>query len=177
MMAMPPHARRLAGALALVLSGCLPASAPLEAPRSEPAFRPEAFFAGHSHGDPTLKIRMRSTQRLKVESLGEEQANGTFRLHQTITYPDGHADERTWTWTPLGDGRYAATLTPDATGPVEAHVDGNTLTLRYPMGGGMRMDQTLRLHPDGQSADNVATVRWHGMAVARLTETIVRDDD
>ena len=173
---MPVCSRRLAVPLLLLLSGCLPASAPLEAPRGEPAFRPEAFFNGHSHGDPTLKVRLKATQTLHVESHGATQADGTFRLDQTISYPDGHADARTWIWRPLGDGRYTATLTPDATGPVEARIDGNTLTLRYPMRGGLRMEQTLRLHPGGQVADNVATVRWHGLGVARLTETIVRDD-
>ena len=76
----------------------------------------------------------------------------------------------------LEDGRYAASLTPDATGPVEARAEGNRFHIRYPMSGGLRMDQTLSLHAGGQVADNVATVRWLGLVpVARLVETITRD--
>lgn len=161
--------------LLVLVCGCLPTTAPLPEPRAEPAFRPEVFFAGRSSGDPILAIRTKSPQNLRVESFGETQPDGTFRLDQTITYPDGHDETRTWVMTPLGDGRYSATLTPDATGAVEVTADGNRLHIRYPMSGGLRMDQTLALRPDGQVADNVATVRWMGMMpVARLVETITR---
>lgn len=167
---------RLLLALTVLLAGCLPAEGLLPAPRDEPAFVPEAFFAGRSHGDPTLTIRTKAPQQMRVESVGAGQPDGSFRLDQTITYPDGHAEARTWTMTRLGDGRYSATLTPDATGPVEVTAEGNRFYIRYPMKGGLRMDQTLSLRPGGQVADNVATVTWRGLIpVARLAETISRD--
>lgn len=139
-------------------------------------FRPEVFFAGPSHGDPVLKVRTKAPQQLHVESRGEAQPDGTFRLDQTVTHPDGRADERTWIMRPLGGGRYAATLTPDASGLVEAEVDGNTFRIRYPMGGGLQMEQQIVLREGGQVADNVATVRMMGIPIARLTETITRDE-
>jgi hypothetical protein len=42
------------------------------------------------------------------------------------------------------------------------------------MSGSTAMDQTLVLRPGGQVADNVATVRWLGVPIARITETITR---
>lgn len=173
----PPTVSRpvLACLAALLLAGCLPAPASVPDPLSEPAFRPEVFFAGRSHGEPVVAIRTKGRQTLRVESVGAATLDGAFRLDQTITYPDGHADRRTWTMRALGGGRYAATLTPDATGPVEAEAVGNTFRIRYPMRGGLRMEQTLVLRPGGQVADNVATVRWGGMPIARITEAIARE--
>lgn len=157
-----------------LLAGCMPASGPLAPQADAPVFRPEVFFDGPSHGDPVLKIRMKAPQQLRVQSRGTPQADGTFRLDQTISYPDGHTNERTWTMRALGDGRYTSTLTPDATGPVEAYTDGNRFHIRYPMGRTTTMEQTLSLRPGGEVADNVATVRMMGVVVARINETITR---
>ena len=162
---------------AVLLSGCLPASAPIPAAAPEPLFRPEVFFAGRSHGDPVLSIRMKGTQQLHVESRGASQADGTFRLDQHVTYPDGRAENRTWTMTPLGGGRYAVTLTPDARGPVDVRAEGNRFRIRYRMSRTMTMEQTITLRPGGQEADNVATVRMVGIPVARITEVITRDSN
>ena len=175
---------RLAVLLAALaaLGGCLPAATPLaaggaaagDAGGGAPAFRPEAFFAGRTTGDAHLTIRMRAAQRLRVESVGAAQPDGSFRLDQTIAYPDGHADRRTWTMRSLGAGRYESTLTPDARGEVRVEAQGSTLRIRYRMGRTTTMDQTLALRPGGQAADNVATVRMMGVPIARLTEVITR---
>ncbi len=157
-----------------LVAGCMPGAAPITPQADTPVFRPEVFFDGPSHGNPVLKIRMKAPQQLHVRSTGTPQADSTFRLDQTISYPDGHAVERTWIMQALGGGRYSSTLTPDATGPVEAYTEGNRFHIRYPMGRTTTMEQTLSLHPDGQVADNVATVRMGGMVVARITETITR---
>jgi hypothetical protein len=133
------------------------------------------FFAGRSTGDPVVAIRTRGAQRLRVESVGALGADGVFRLDQTISYPDGHTAVRTWTMRPGGAGRYTATLTPDARGPVEVWTEGPRLRIRYRMGRTTTMDQTLALRPGGQVADNVATVRMMGIPIARITETITRD--
>ncbi len=159
----------------VLLAGCLPASAPIPVQASEPAFRPEVFFAGPSHGDPDVSIRTKGTQRLRVESRGAAQPDGSFRLDQHITYPGGRAEDRTWTMTALGGGRYAATLTPDARGPVDVRAEGNRFSIRYRMSRTTTMEQTITLRPGGQVADNVATVRMMGMPVARITEVITRD--
>ena len=161
----------LAAILAAALVGCLPGPALLA---DGPDFRPETFFAGRPTGDVRLTIRMRAPQRLRVESVGAAQADGAFRLDQTITYPDGHSDRRTWTMRALGDGRYASTLTPDARGAVRVEAAGRALRIRYRMGRMTTMDQTLSLHAGGQTASNVATVRMMGVPVARLTEVITR---
>lgn len=160
---------------ALTLAGCLPATAPISPDAPAPAFRPEVFFAGRSHGDPVVAIRSRGAETMHVESRGAAQPDGTFRLDQTITHADGRADERTWIMAAAGQGRYTATLTPDARGPVSASAVGNTFHIHYRMGRFTTMDQTLRLHPDGRVADNVGTVRLLGLPIARVTETITRD--
>ena len=174
-------ARTLLPASAAVLAalvfgaGCLPAAAPLPEGAGAPAFRPEVFFAGRSHGDPVVAIRTRGSQQLRVESVGAAGADGAFHLDQTIAYPGGRTETRRWTMRPLPGGRYATTLTPDARGPVEVWTEGPRLRIRYRMGRTTTMDQTLALRAGGQVADNVATVRMMGMPIARITETITRD--
>jgi len=160
-------------AAALALAGCLPASARLGAPAAEPAFRPEAFFAGRTQGRGTLAVRGKRTREVRVESRGVADSDSTFRLDQTITFVGDRTYERTWVMQHLGDGRYASTLT-DARGGVTAEASGNTFHIRYRLRNGATVDQWLRLRPGGQAADNVATVRVLGVPWARLTETITR---
>ena len=59
-------------------------------------------------------------------------------------------------------GRYTATLTPDARGPVSASADGNTFHIHYRMGRFTTMDQTLRCAPAGRSRTTSARCACSG---------------
>ncbi|WP_420454240.1 DUF3833 family protein [Rubrivirga sp.] len=159
-------------ALAVMVGGCLPALPRVES-RPTPTFDPIAFFEGPTEGLGTLSVRARSPVLVRVESVGTRRPDGGLSLRQTIRRGGGPTTERTWELAPDGPGRYAGTLT-DADGPVEAWADGDRLSIRYGMGGGLSMRQELTLQPGGDLALNLATVRWLGVPVARLSEQIRR---
>lgn len=169
--------RRLVLAAPLLFAGCL-ASLPSAQPAavSPSTFRPEAFFDGRTRGTGTLAVRGQTPEIVRVESRGQTEPNGTFRLDQTIVQEGAAPRTRTWFMAATGDGGYRATLT-DAHGPVTARADGPRFRLRYAMNRwGLAMEQTLTLLPGDTLVQNEATVRWLGLKVARLSERIVRLD-
>ena len=160
--------------LTLLAGGCLPAL-PHTATHPTPAFDAVAFFEGRTEGLGTLTVRTRAPEIVRVESVGTPRPDGGLRLHQTIRRGGDPATERTWELVPVGPGRYTGTLT-DADGPVEAWTEGDRLYIRYGMGGGLSMRQELTLQPRGDLALNLATVRFLGVPIARLSEQIRRVD-
>ena len=67
--------------------------------------------------------------------------------------------------------RHTGTLT-DASGPVETVAIGRAIRIRYPMKGGLTVEQWLILLPGGRAIDNRMTVHKWGMRVATLRERI-----
>ena len=168
--------RRLAIALVpLLLSACLarfPTAEPQ--PSSQPALIPDQFFLGPTHGVGTLSTRFRSTRTLHVESMGRRDADGSFRLDQTVTFDDGAVETRTWRLERTGPNTYRARLS-DAAGGVSAESSGNTFHLKYLLRQPrVMMEQWLYLQPDGRTVLNRATVSVLGVPWARLAETITR---
>ena len=164
-------------AAALALSGCLTAHPRTGPVAPAPTFAPDVFFAGHTRGLGVLSVRFSSPELLCVNGYGATQRDGTFRLDQTITRPDGEAEERTWTMRQESPTVWTASLT-DAAGEVTATVEGSELLIRYRIGSpNVTMRQRLVLQPDGQTALNLSTVSaLVGVPVARLQEVIERRD-
>ena len=176
----PPVPVRLRPALvvavAVALGGCLTAHPRTGPPPPAPTFQPDVFFDGWTRGLGVLDVRFQSPKVLCVVGYGERQPDGTFRLDQTITYPDGRAEERTWTMRQTSPTSWAARLT-DAEGGVTAEVEGSELVIRYRIGSPqVTMRQRLTLQPDGQAALNLSTVSLLGVPVARLVEQIQKTD-
>lgn len=162
-------------ALAVLLLLCPPAvtAAPAPVPRADPA----ALFEGRSSGEGRLELLFGRDRSFRVESRGRRQADGSFRLDQVVAFEGEAPRMRHWIIRPAGAGRFVFTLS-DAAGPGTAVVDGSRLTLRYPLArGGVRMRQVLELAPDGRSIANTGSIRWWGIPIGRLTETIVRRAD
>ena len=60
-----------------------------------------------------------------------------------------------------------------AAGPVVGRSEGRRLTLRYPLTRwGLVMHQTLDLASDGQTLENYGSIRFLGMPIGELEETI-----
>lgn len=174
----PPSAfiRRAALAMGLALlagaTGCLTASIPGE--DSElPAMRPEVYFGGLTTGEGVLRLRGRRPQPFTVVSRGWTDADGAFRLAQTITYAGGRTERRQWHLWPRRGGRYVGTLT-GARGEVTAEAQGNLLVLSYPIRPDLRVEQRLWLQPDGRTVVNRGTLRMLFVRVGHLDETITR---
>lgn len=171
----PMRPSLLAGiSLPFVLAGCLSAAPPLPPVSPAPAMRPEAFFAGRTEGRGELTLRGGSTRPLKVESRGQVEPDGSFRLDQTITFDDGERETRTWHMRSTGPQTYTGTLS-DASGTMTGEVDGNRFHLRYRVRSpAVYMEQWLYLEPDGQSAVNIGEITVLGIPWGRLDERIVR---
>lgn len=165
------------GPLALLLGGCGSTSLPVGEPPNQLStseLRPERFFAGETRGTGLLATRFdRRPDSVVVASTGRMDADGTFRLEQTILQ-NGRTRQRTWRMQRIGARRYTASLS-DAAGPVTATLDGPVLQIRYRLTRwGAVMHQTLVLLPGDSVVDNRATVRFFGLPIARLAERIER---
>lgn len=156
--------------IALLLVGPLAMAGP--PPRATPA----SLFDGHSSGRGELTLLFGHTRPFRVQSEGRRQADGSFRLDQVVTFEGEAPRARHWIIRPAGEGRFVFSLS-DAAGPGTAVVEGARLTLRYPLArGGVRMQQVLEPAPDGRSIANTGTIRWLGIPIGRLSETITRAD-
>lgn len=140
-------------------------------PRS--AFTPRNGFSGHSQGNGSLRLFLGKARPFHVDSQGTDQADGTFRLEQVVTFQGEPSQRRTWLLHSTSAGRYRASLT-DAAGPVTGFTDGSRLFLHYRVKGPLVMHQELELRPDGRTIDNTGTITFLGIPVGRLHEIILR---
>ena len=154
----------------LALTACS-AAAPPEASEPGPAFDPVAFFTGPSHGDGKLDQIMKSVRTVTVDSVGKPEADGALTLTQRIAMQGDSPRTRVWKLKQVAPGRYAGSLT-DASGPVETVAIGRAIRIRYPMKGGLMVEQWLVALPGGRALDNRMTVTKWGMRVATLRERI-----
>lgn len=142
----------------------------------EPQMRPEVFFTGATHSFGVLENRSGAPVKVfRVDGQGAAQADGMFRLDQTVTFDGQPPQRRTWLMRPTGPHAYRATLT-DASGEVTGEAYGALFHLHYPYKSLARMEQWLYLQPDGRTVLNEATVTVAGVVIARLSERISRDD-
>ncbi|MFS8063548.1 MAG: DUF3833 family protein [Luteimonas sp.] len=136
-------------------------------------FTPKNGFGGVSEGNGSLTLLFGKPQLFHVESHGNEQSDGTFRLEQRVTFQGKPPQDRVWILTTVSPNHYSATLS-DAPGPVTGTTSGPRLSLQYRARGPLVMHQELQLMPDGKTIDNVGVVTLLGIAVGRLHETITR---
>ena len=162
--------RRAVAVIALALAAC-GATAPPEATEQGEAFDPVAFFTGRSHGDGLLDQVMKGRRRVTVDSVGKLDANGVLTLTQRIAMAGDAPRTRVWKFKQVAPGRYGGSLS-DASGPVETLAVGRAIRIRYPMKGGLKVEQWLIALPGGRALDNRLTVTKWGMRVASLHERI-----
>lgn len=134
-------------------------------------FVPEEVFAGRSEGKGKLRL-LGKTRGFTVESLGSSTESGHLKLEQSVRFKGKPVRLRTWQIRQTTPGQYTATLT-DAAGPVVGRSEGSRLTLRYPLTRwGLVMHQTLDLSRDGRSLANYGSIRFMGIQIGELEETI-----
>ena len=158
----------------LALAACT-AAAPPEASQPGPAFDPVAFFTGPSRGDGKLDQIMKGIRTVTVDSVGTPEANGSLTLTQHIVTQGDKPRDRVWKLKQVAPGRYSGKLT-DANGSVETIAVGRAIRIRYPMKGGLKVEQWLVVLPGGRALDNRLTVTKWGMKVASLHERITKVD-
>ncbi len=163
--------------LGLSLSGCLTAKPVEDFASQTPEMSPEAFFSGSAHSWGVLETAGGAPSKIfHVESRGEAEPDGSFRLDQTVAFEGEPSKARTWVLRRRGAHDYVASLT-DASGEVVGEAYGSLFHLRYPMKSpaGATMEQWMYLQPGGRTLVNEASIRLAGVVVARLSELISRD--
>ncbi len=138
-------------------------------------FTPQNGFGGQSEGEGKLRLFFGKQRLFHVESHGYDQADGTFRLDQTVTFKGQPSQARFWILKTSGQNHFTGSLT-DAAGPVTGHTNGSRLQLKYRVKGPLIMHQTLELMSDGKTIDNVGKITLLGITVGHLHETITRKD-
>ncbi len=138
-------------------------------------FTPHNGFSGRSEGDGTLKLFLGKRRHYHVESHGFDQADGTFRLDQNVTFEGKPSQQRFWIIKTVRQNHYTGTLS-DAAGRVTGLTNGSRLRLKYRVKGPLIMHQTLVLMPDGKIIDNTGKITFLGIPVGHLREKITRKD-
>ena len=154
----------------LLLASCAPGP-PAAVGEPGPAFDPIAFFTGNSQGEAILDQLFKGERTVRVHSIGRRGNDGTLTLVQRIAIEGERPRTRRWTMRRVGKGRYMGQLT-DASGPVDIRTIGRAVRIRYPMKGGLNVEQWLMARSGGQTLDNRLSVTKWGFEVARLQERI-----
>ena len=139
------------------------------------ALNPLSFFTGPTHGIGTIKIMFKGAQPIHVSSQGRPDGHGGIHLDQDVIEGSKPSQARHWYLRPTSATTLGGSLSPDASGPVTGSLSDQTLTLSYPMEGGMTAAQTLILQPGGQVLLNHMVVKKFGFVVATIEERITKN--
>lgn len=159
---------RIATLVALALTTFTVEGAPPPSPAD-----PVTLLGGRTSGVGHLRILLGAPKPFRVESDGRVQPDGAFRLDQRVMIEGEPARSRHWIVRRVGTGRHAFTLS-DAVGPGTAVVERGRLTLRYRLPRGVHVRQVLVPSADGRTIANTGSIRWLGLPIGRLEETITR---
>jgi hypothetical protein len=134
-----------------------------------------AFFAGRTHSESALKVVLKKPVPLIVDSVGGKGDRGDFVMIDTVHEGDKPVRQRKWIMRQTGPNRFGGTLT-DAVGPVDVQIAGDTAMIRYVMKGGLKIEQELKLQPDGKTLTNHVVAKKLGMKFARVDGTVRKLD-
>ena len=142
---------------------------------ADAAFNPVEFFRGHTHGEGTLKVILKPSKHIKVDSIGHTEKDGALLLEQVVHEDGKPARTRHWRLRQVAPDRFEGTLT-DAASPVEVTVeDGDSIRIRYTGKDHLEFDQLLTpVSPT--EVRNRTRVKRFGIVVAHFNETIRKLD-
>ena len=140
-----------------------------------PVFDPLAFFVGPSRGTGTLKVALKPTVTIRVESLGRHDGKGGIILDQTIREGSQPPRQRRWLLRPTSPTTLTGTIT-DTPGTIRGRLKDNRLLLNYSMKGGLKAEHVMTLRSGGRVVINRMTIRKFGIPVAHVEEVITKSD-
>ncbi len=174
------HRMLLLAGLAVGMSGCA-SKATTAFTEGRPIFKPEKFFAGHTHSWGIFETRSgKPTQILRTYTDGHSQ-DGVLHFEQDIVFEHGKRQHRSWLIRRLDEHRYSAIGT-GIVGTARGEAWGNAFHLDFTMAalggnplGHVRMSQWMYLQEDGVTMINRAVVTKAGVIVAEVTEQFRKD--
>ncbi len=165
--------------LSVCLAACASAPPIPDAATGAPAFDLERDLAGATTGKGAFRT-ITGVNRGFTAKLNGFKEGDTFVLVEDFFYDDGETDQKTWRFTPVGEGRYMGTR-EDVVGTADGFVDGNAFRLEYlvdlPRANGkttrVRFKDVLIKRDDG-SILNKANVIYYGFRIGRVSLEITR---
>jgi hypothetical protein len=158
-----------------IVAIALVASPGLAAAADRPDLDMLAFFTGKTHSDSILKVVLKRPVKLIVDSVGGRGDRGDFVLIDTVHEGDKPVGQRKWIMRQSGPNHFTGSLT-DATGPVDIAVSRDTATINYMMKGGLKVEQELKLQPDGKTLGNHVVAKKLGLKFAHVDGTVRKLD-
>ena len=145
----------------------------------QPVLVPEVFFAGYLTAHGVVKDRGGRVIRTFNADIDASWKNGIGTLVEDFVFNDGEIQQRVWTLTPQGNGRYSG-VAGDVIGTGELALSGNSLfldyALRVPYGDSsvdVRVDDRMYLiSPD--VLINESSLKKFGVRVGSLDLVILR---
>lgn len=108
----------------------------------QPKLVPETFFQGELTAHGVVKNRQGDVTRHFSANIDASWENGVGTLDEQFTFNDGELQNRVWTLTAKGEGKYVAQAN-DVIGEHAMQVSGNALFMKY----------VLRLPYNGKTLD------------------------
>ena len=165
----------LAACAAAPLAACATGGAP--EPLAEPAFDPEAWFAGRTDAYGLFEAFGRARFGFRTWLEGRPTPDG-FALRERFLYDTGERWERTWRFARAGPGAWSA-VAENTPRPGRMTAQGSAARMVYvadmPTGGRLqRLRFDMRLNRVGPLVQNRSDVSAFGVPVGRLTMTFVK---
>lgn len=161
------------------LSGC-GGMKPEQFANQQPKLALEEYFQGHTRAYGIVEDRFGNVRRQFTVDIKGDWNGRTLTLTEDFVWNDGEIEQRIWTLTPQGDGRWQGT-TPDAIGPATGILSGNAYNMVYDFNLKMdgrrlkvRFDDWMFLMPDGVLL-NRATMSKFGIHLATVTIAFKKD--
>lgn len=166
--------------LALALGGC--AGRPVASfQQGRPVFKPEEFFAGHTHSWGILETPSGQPEQILHTQTRGTWDDGTLKFEQDLEFEHGKNSHRSWIIHRLDAHHYTATGT-GIIGTAQGEAYGNTFHLIFTLDafpghplGRLQMSQWMYLQADGVTMINRDTLTKDGVIVKEITEQFKKD--
>ncbi len=132
------------------------------------------LFMGRTESIGTLKKALQSPVKLRTLGTGR-MAGDTLMLDHVITEAGKPQRTRNWRFRQAQGNQWTGSVS-DGVGPLTATLNGNRLSIRYKMKGGLLVRQSIDIAPDARSASNRTKVTKLGVQVGSYEETIRKVD-
>ena len=162
------------------LAGC--ATHPLELFKDgKPSFKPEEYFAGHTHSWGIFESRSGEPTKLLYTRTTGKRDGDILHFEQELVFPTGRKSHRSWLILRLDDHHYSATGT-GIVGTAHGVTSGNAFHLDFTLDalpgnplGHVHMSQWMYLQTDGVTMVNRDTITKAGVIITEITEQFRKD--
>jgi hypothetical protein len=146
-------------------------------------FDPITFFSGHIHSWGVVESRSgEPTETVETDCLGHLNGAGHLEMSQHLTFQDGTVQDRVWTMSRAGSGRFQATAN-DMIGTADGRAEGRMFHWQWVLARSpgnplmnVTMEQWMYRLPDGTGLIRT-TISKLGIILAEVTEQFTRVDD